>query len=223
MAQIIKACIDRKRLPKTRNERMALVTNSMWKGGDGIRVAFMGGDATVQARVEHYAKMWLQFANLKLYFGSDPNADIRIAFNPGGSWSYIGTDCRAIPKDKPTMNYGWLTPESSDSEVSRVVLHEFGHALGCIHEHQNPAAAIKWKKDDVYRYYAGDPNYWSKEEVDSNLFETYDKELTVHTALDANSIMMYPIPAEFTEDGFSVGLNITLSENDKEFIRNKTQ
>ena len=28
------------------------------------------------------------------------------------------------------MNYGWLTPSTRTSEYQRVVLHEFGHALG---------------------------------------------------------------------------------------------
>jgi len=117
------------------------------------------------------------------------------------------------------MNYGWLTPDSADSEVSRVVLHEFGHALGCIHEHQNPAGGIKWNKEVVYAYYAGPPNFWSKEDVDRNLFETYNEDLTVHTYLDAASIMMYPIDRHFTLDGFEVGLNTELSRADKDFIR----
>ena len=39
------------------------------------------------------------------------------------------------------MNYGWLEPDTELREYQRVVRHEFGHALGMIHEHQNPAAA----------------------------------------------------------------------------------
>ena len=50
------------------------------------------------------------------------------------------------------MNYGWLTPESAQDEVRRVVLHEFGHALGLIHEHQNPkGGGIEWNRDAVQR------------------------------------------------------------------------
>lgn len=52
------------------------------------------------------------------------------------------------------MNYGWLYPDTPDQEYSRVVLHEFGHALGAIHEHQHPEAAIPWDKPKVYEYYA---------------------------------------------------------------------
>jgi len=44
----------------------------------------------------------------------------------------------------PTMNFGWLNEDSDEDEYSRVVLHEFGHSLSCIHEHQHPANGIPW-------------------------------------------------------------------------------
>src|SRR5471030_922448 len=104
------------------------------------------------------------------------------------------------------MNFGWLEDNTPDEEWRRVVVHEFGHALGCIHEHSNPVGNIQWNKPVVYQYYEGAPNNWTKEQVDSNLFAKYSANITQFTALDPNSIMMYPIPAQFTLDGFSVGL-----------------
>jgi hypothetical protein len=88
----------------------------------------------------------------------------------------VGTDALSIPRSEPTMNFGWLTPESDDDEFSRVVTHEFGHALGAVHEHQNPAAEIPWDKPKVYDYYAGAPNFWTKEQVEINLFQRYDAQ-----------------------------------------------
>ena len=92
----------------------------------------------------------------------DPDAQIRISFKEEGSWSYLGKDALQIAAGKPTMNYGWLTPDSQDQEYSRVVLHEFGHALGAIHEHQAPGVTIPWDKTAVYAYYA--LQGWSKED-----------------------------------------------------------
>src|SRR5262249_35427714 len=154
-------------------------------------------------------------------FRNSGDTDIRIAFQQGnGSWSYIGTLCRQIrPQEKPTMNYGWLTPGSSDDEVRRVVLHEFGHALGLIHEHQNPKGGIHWNRDAVIRDLSGPPNNWDVATIENNMFHYYPEGDITGTNLDSTSIMMYPIPAAWTLDGFSTGLNSALSDVDKGLIR----
>ncbi|MCY7759728.1 hypothetical protein [Bacillus inaquosorum] len=118
------------------------------------------------------------------------------------------------------MNFGWLHPNTPEVEYSRVVLHEFGHALGCIHEHQNPTAKIPCNKEAVYEYYMGPPNNWPKEIVDSNIFDRYDENTTNFTEFDPTSIMLYSIPKEHTNGGFEVVGGVTLSENDKVFIQN---
>jgi serralysin len=216
----LRVCIDRSVPPSTLKERMALVKGAKWLPGDAIRAGFMDGDLDLRERVQTQAQEWTRHADLKLYFGALGNADIRISFSQDpGSWSYIGTQCRSIPANEATMNFGWLDKDSSDEEVTRVVLHEFGHALGCIHEHQNPAGGIKWNKPAVYEYYEGPPNNWSKADVDQNLFRLYDEKLTVHTKLDPKSIMMYPIPKAFTRNGFEVGLNTKLSATDVAYIK----
>jgi hypothetical protein len=196
----------------------ALVTAKKWPNGQVLRVRFLDGDPTVQAKLQPYAHAWSKYANITFAFGDDPAAEIRISFQYQGSWSTIGTDALDVPDDQPTMNYGWLTPDTEDDEYSRVVIHEFGHALGLIHEHQNPAGGIHWNKPVVYQYYEGPPNNWSKDDVDNNLFATYDKDQTQYTDVDGQSIMMYPIPDGFTTDGFVVGWNRVLSPTDIDFI-----
>lgn len=198
---------------------LALVTGKKWRNGRKLRVGFMDGDSEVQGRVEELAHTWSQFANLTFEFGNASGADIRISFEQEGSWSYLGTDALTIPKDEPTMNYGWLDPDTPQEEYDRVVVHEFGHALGAIHEHQNPDADIPWDKEAVYRYYAGPPNNWSKEDVDHNLFERYSRTVTNFSDYDPHSIMHYPIPDEHTLGDFSVGWNTEPSDIDKSFMQ----
>ena len=196
----------------------ALLIAKKWPNDSVLRVHFMDGDPAVQAKVEEVAYTWCKYCNLRLKFVDDPQAEIRISFNQTGSWSYIGTDARWIPAAQPTMNYGWLTPDSADSEYERVVIHEFGHAFGLIHEHQNPGGEIPWNKPSVYDYYGGPPNNWSKEQVDTNLFEKYAEDQVRFTGFDPDSIMLYPIPNEFTVGDFEVGWNRSLSETDTRFI-----
>jgi hypothetical protein len=133
----------------------------------------------------------------------------------------LGTTCRRI-KDtaQPTMNYGWLTPATPDDEVRRVVLHEFGHALGLIHEHQNPKGnPIVWDRDRVLADLSGPPNNWTPEQIEFNLFQPYEEAALKATGFDYDSIMMYPIPERWTKNHVSTDLNSRISARDAELIR----
>lgn len=203
-------------------ERKAAVLNDYkWPVGSTIKVKFVGGSTALQQKVRAVAERWTGpgVANLKLNFVPSGDADIRVAFQQGdGSWSYIGTYCKNIPQNQATMNYGWLTDGSSEDELQRVVLHEFGHALGLIHEHQNPKNAIKWNQPAVIQDLSGPPNNWDLETIQRNMFDKYDPKKVTATAVDGDSIMIYPIPKSWTLDGFSADLNADLSTNDKKLI-----
>jgi hypothetical protein len=197
---------------------MALLRTRAWKNGHVVRVRFLDGDPTVQSRVRDVASEWTRYANLRFEFGDDPAAEIRVSFVQGGSWSWVGTEVSRIPHNEPTMNLGWLQPDDSDEEYARVTLHEFGHVLGCVHEHQSPASGVPWDRRAVYAFYAGPPNGWSEEEVDENVLDTYDRRRTVFTEFDPDSIMVYAIPPELTIGGYEVAWNSALSDRDKELI-----
>ena len=196
---------------------MALLTEKRWKPGRTLRVRFLDGVASVQDRVAQVAKQWENFANLTLQFVKSGKAEIRISFRQPGSWSYLGTDALVIGANDPTMNYGWLTPDSSDTEYSRVVLHEFGHAFACIHEHQHPEAGIPWDREMVYRYYQI-TNGWDRAMTDRNVLNRYASNITNFSAYDPMSIMQYAVPEELTIGDFAIGWNTQLSQTDRTFI-----
>jgi hypothetical protein len=192
-------------------------TACLWKKTT-LTVRFLEGDPVVQDKVRQTALEWNKYSGVQLRFTDSGDADIRIGFRPdGGSNSYVGTCRPALGPSDETMNLGWLTPTTSDEEYRRVVLHEFGHALGLIHEHQSPASPIQWNKQAAYDYYAS-TNHWDHATVDHNLFQKYAAGET-HSAFDPTSIMAYYIPKELTTDGVAIGTwNSKLSDTDKNFI-----
>jgi len=200
--------------------RAALVKKAKWKDAT-IRIAFLDGTDQQKALVKQYAEEWItNLANLKFSWVNDPtNSDIRISFQYKGSWSVIGSTSQTVPKDQSTMNFGWLTPTVTAAEAKRVILHEFGHALGLIHEHQNPVGGIQWNKPAVIADLSGPPNNWDLPTIEHNMFEPYAAAEINGTQLDKESIMLYPIPASWTTDGFSAGPNAQLSPTDRSFIK----
>ncbi|SFQ14391.1 pre-peptidase C-terminal domain-containing protein [Nitrosomonas cryotolerans] len=220
MSEIFKMCYDKivpsdlRRLVRPEysdgKARMALFMAKKWPNGSTLKVRFMGGTPEQHDIVKQFAPRWSDHANLRFDFNNAPDAEIRITFLDDGAWSYIGTDSLNIPLNTATMNFGWLDES--------VVLHEFGHAIGLIHEHQNPVGGIQWNRENVIRDLSGPPNNWPLETIEHNIFRKYNVNQMNATAVDKLSIMMYTIPQHWTLDDFHTESNNILSKIDKDFI-----
>ncbi|KFA60174.1 hypothetical protein S40285_09749, partial [Stachybotrys chlorohalonatus IBT 40285] len=167
------------------------------------------------------APEWTQCANIKFKFVDSGDKDIFISFDPsGGSYSYLGTDCIAvIARGESSMNLGWIDDNRDDDELRQVILHEFGHALGAVHEHESPMAKIPWNKKKVYEALGGPPNNWPPTVVDANMFNLYTLDETPATDFDGESIMLYYFPPEWTTNGKGTSFNTKLSNDDKAYTK----
>jgi hypothetical protein len=223
MAEILRVCQDRI-LPQdlarpqptvdiNGRPRAIIIIRKMWINGSTLRVRFMGGTPAQQALAKEQALWWtdLAQANLRFEFNNAPDAEIRITFDPNdGAWSNVGTDCRLVPLNQPTMNLGFMDGGTA--------AHEFGHAIGLAHEHQNPAGGLQWNEEVVIRDLGGPPNFWPPDQVRFNVIEKYSADQIRGTIFDPDSIMLYAFPARWTRNGISTKENEVLSAMDKAFI-----
>jgi hypothetical protein len=96
--------------------------------------------------------------------------------------------------------------------------HEFGHAIGLGHEHQNPEGGIEWNEDIVIRDLKGPPNSWNEAQIRHNVLKKYTADQIRGTKFDGDSIMLYFFPAEWTQSGQATKANEILSSMDAAFI-----
>jgi hypothetical protein len=142
------------------------------------------------------------------------NADIRITFNSDwGAYSVIG---RGYSGSAETMNLGWLDNDrDADSPETRgqgtVVIHEFGHALGMIHEHTRQDAALPWNCREIYDELSGPPNNWDKATIDSNVFNPTSMSELFASKYDPKSIMHYYFTPQFFSEPVNLPRNVRLS------------
>ncbi len=198
---------------QTDNGGFSLATegaNSLWPTGSTLRIRFVNGTAAEQEKVMGLIRQWP--VNLKFQLVSSGSAEIRIRVpgagndQPGRSNSQLGKNSLGVDQNQFTLTMGWWE--------DACVLHEFGHALGFIHEHQSPAVNIPWNKEVVYKDLL-ESNGWDRATVDHNVFEAH--ATTNYSQFDSKSVMIYDFPANWTTNGVAIVRPDGLSPTDKVF------
>lgn len=190
----------------------AAVPNLPWQD-PVMTVRFLNGSPALRQRVFETATDWVPGTALRFEVVDGGFARIRIDLSPSGRYeSAIGRQALSVSANEPTMFLGFPDPADWNNEYRGRVLHEFGHAIGLIHEHQSPTFNVEWRRQTVLAHYAnlGRDEEWVMENVFRRLTNA-----TLHTPLDPHSIMMYAFPPEFTLNGFSTPWNNELTGFDR--------
>jgi serralysin len=191
----------------------------LWDNGKTLHVKIMNGSKHYKDLIKRYAKEWEKYANIKFEFVEVGPSHIRVILtgnDGGGNYSKLGTMALMVPQDEHTMHLDTSSFRTQEYTYTCIV-HEFGHAIGLMHEHMSPTSGIKWDKNRIYASYKLNQG-WDKDMVDAQLFKKYAVSYTNGTQYDAKSIMHYPISRWETLDGYHVEWNNSISAGDKALI-----
>lgn len=135
----------------TGSPRTLVSFTKYWARGRTLKIEFLKHPPEFITRpIMDAARKWLPHVNLKFDFVTHGPSDIRIGLNDSLNWSELGTDALLIAQGMPTMEFNahelYGPGVKPLPELERIVLHEFGHALGAVHEHQHPDANIPWNE-----------------------------------------------------------------------------
>jgi hypothetical protein len=178
-----------------------------------LTVSFMESTTSDLAqRILAHMNAWSQYCGMRFELTPDVG-DVRISREPGGYWSYLGTDVSLIPKDQQTMNLQNFSMQTPESEYRRVVRHETGHTLGFPHEHMRQALVDRIDPEKAYEYF-GRTQGWSREMVDQQVLTALNGGSIIGTEPDQDSIMCYQLPGSITKDGQPIrgGLDINATD-----------
>lgn len=222
------------------HSRIVTSFTKYWARGRTLKIRFLGNTPSfLQKLFYETACRWLPHVNLKFALEARANAEIRIAIDQSFHWSAVGTDALLAYPHQDVATMGFDLTRLFDmqkllglqgrslatldirsllsSDFDRVVLHEFGHALGAEHEHQHPDANIPWDEEKVLKEY-GEQGL-SEAFIRRNILDKYEAADVSYSSYDPHSVMHYNVPQEQTLGDFQIdNSGHTLSAKDIEFM-----
>ena len=198
--------------------QMAVWKPATWAKGSALTIRFLDHPEMTQD-IMKIANEWTQGLDVSFRVTTSEPADIRVSVT-GGLASRIGREALSVADEEPTMHLGGLLTAADSTERRAFILHEFGHALGALHEHQRQVAKLTWNTDFVYQYYL-DKYRMGRDEVNRHVIGPFMQdpaELVESKDFDPKSVMMYPVLEKFTKEGFVQPWNANITGWDRRIM-----
>lgn len=201
--------------------RIGVLTQKYWgERAKDLTVGFMEQTGVpMRDKVLSYANRWSDFSSVKFRW-TQTNPTIRVSFGRGGYYSYLGTDCLSIPANQNTMNLEAFTVRTPDSEWERVVVHEFGHALGCPHEQQRKEILNLIDERKVIAEFRRTQG-WDEQTVREQILTPLEERSLMAGSsphADQVSVMCYQFSGKVTKSGQPILGGATISAIDREYF-----
>jgi len=199
-------------LPDNKLERAVGIKVPFFKAGDTVSIRVETDDTVRLAQVQDILQKYaFPFINLKFIFVGTDVAKPNFRIILGTSNNFSGGVTIGIGTEFSITNIYAFNQGS--------ILHEFGHALGRFHEHQNPDPSnpLNFITDKVYTYYQ-DKMGWDKTIVDSQILDKFPLDLVSTLPFDYDSIMNYDMPLDLNTGGISTHRGKEYSDGDKKWF-----
>ncbi len=199
-----------------------LVPDKRWPNGSELTVWFLDGNDFEKQLVQSTAIQWSKYANIRFQFSVEKPtiSHIRISFS-GLDGTRLGNH-GDLHSTNPTMTLHSLAQQGLTlSYKKRIILHEFGHALGLEHEFLHPhwqygnAWLLEQQKQCIHRL----QSISSTQERTlhcAQINQAFHEDDVWWYPFDENSIMNYPVTSEWLDNRSSdIALSESISALDK--------
>jgi hypothetical protein len=214
--------VHQARSAKIDTTRIAGIANNFnfWRTGQIITVALLNGTKEQEAAILAIAKEWEAHGNIKFEAADAARAMVRISLGKAdANYSLVGTDILQVKPSECTMQLDAALFGKKKDQFRKVVLHQFGHVLGMVHEFNPVDGGFQWDKPFIARTYnrAG----WSATDIQQNIYGLYTHRITNGWRFDRSSIMHLGIALRHMNGGVPILNNYDISDGDKDWVSSR--